>query len=280
MTPPGTDESADAGDPDRAEEVGTAGRTSPALSVGPTGEQAARLGAVGFGEPADQGGALRAVRAGEPGEDGATRAVRASWGGRRSRWSWAAVAVGLLVLAVLVPMLLHRDSNAAVEPAPEPTVTATQAQTQTPEAFPAPPPTGYALYRDRAGWSIAVPKAWQATRTGSGVTFRDGDRVLTVTHHGNPPRDPYAAQVKLEPTVKTTTAGYDLMRIARVKYRDWPTADWEYRAGAGPVMHTLVRSTIPAADTVYDISWTTLDSRWTAERKYFDNAMRTFDAGA
>jgi hypothetical protein len=125
-----------------------------------------------------------------------------------------------------------------------------------------------------------VPKAWRATRTGAAVTFRAGDRVLKVTHHGNPPRDPYAAQLKLEPTVRTMTDGYDFMRIARVSYRDWPTADWEYRAGARPVMHTLIRSTIPTAEAVYDISWTTRDSRWATDRAYFENATRTFDPGA
>ena len=230
-------------------------------------------------EPADTVEPAEAIGPTEPGPRrsvGATAAgVRRS---RRSGWSWAAVvAVGLLVLAVLVPVLRNRDGSAAVAPPPpEPTLT----QTPTPEAFPAPPPAGYALYRDPAGWSIAVPKVWRATRTASAVTFRNSDRVLKITHRGNPPRDPYAAQLELEPTVKTMTKGYDLMRIARVSYRDWPTADWEYRAGAGTVMHTLIRSTIPAADTIYDISWTTQDSRWTADRQYFDNAARTFDPGA
>jgi hypothetical protein len=70
------------------------------------------------------------------------------------------------------------------------------------------------------------------------------------------------------------------MRIARVPYRDWPTADWEYRAGAEPVMHTVIRSTIPTADQVYDISWTTQDRRWSEDRAFFDTATRTFDPGA
>ena len=187
------------------------------------------------------------------------------------------MAVGLLAVAVLVPVLRNRgDSTAEVAPVPQPTLT----QAPTPEAFPAPPPTGYALYRDPAGWSIAVPKAWRATRTGSAVTFRDGDRVLRITHHENPPRDPYSAQLELEPTIKSMIKGYELKRIARVKYRDWPTSDWEYRAGAGSDLHTLIRSTIPSAAAVYDIAWTTQDSRWTADHVYFDNATRTFDPGA
>jgi eukaryotic-like serine/threonine-protein kinase len=153
-------------------------------------------------------------------------------------------------------------------------------QSPAPDVAAAPPPAGYRLYRDPVGWSVAVPEGWRAARTGTTATFRDGDRVLTVSHHGNPPQDPYAAQLEQEPTVEARTAGYDLMRIARVSYRNWPTADWEYRSGTGPVLHTLVRSTVPTADLAYDISWTTPDRSWSADRTFFDNATRTFAPGA
>jgi hypothetical protein len=45
-------------------------------------------------------------------------------------------------------------------------------------------------------------------------------------------------------------------------------------------MHTLIRSTIPTADQVYDISWTTQDRRWSADRATFDTIASTFDPGA
>ncbi len=69
------------------------------------------------------------------------------------------------------------------------------------------------------------------------------------------------------------------MRVARVPYRSWPTADWEYRAGTQPVMHTVVRTTVPAPDQAYDIAWTTEDRRWTADHPVLDAAIRTFDPG-
>jgi hypothetical protein len=190
------------------------------------------------------------------------------------------LAVGLLVIAVLVPLLTRRGDGAAIQPAPKPTVTVTATPAPATATAAIGPPAGYVLYRDPTGWSIAVPKAWRAVPAGAAVTFRDGDRVLRVTHRGNPPRDPYAAQLQLEPTVKSKIQGYDFMRIARVPYRDWPTADWEYRAGTEPVMHTVIRSTIPTADQVYDISWTTQDRRWNEDRAFFDTITRTFDPGA
>jgi hypothetical protein len=183
-------------------------------------------------------------------------------------------AVGVLLVAVLVPFLLSRGNNEQTPPPADPSPVVVD--TPSPDA-PAAAPAGYRLYRDRAGWSIAVPSAWRAVPASNAVTFRDGDRVLHVVRRGNPPQDPYAAQLKLEPVVRAGTAGYDLSRIARVTYRGWPTADWEYRAGSAPLMHSLVRSTVPDSQQVYEIAWTTLDSRWTADKVYFDNAVRTFD---
>ncbi len=184
------------------------------------------------------------------------------------------MAVGLLAIAVLVPTLRQRADSAPVASAPAPTASATPAGESA-----AAPPAGYRLYRDPAGWSVAVPTAWRATRTGIAVTFRDGDRVLSVTEHANPPADPYAAQLAQQKARGATTPGYDFLRVARVPYRHWPTADWEYRAGTGPVMHAIVRSTVPTPGRAYDISWTTEDRRWSADHAVFDTATRTFAPG-
>jgi eukaryotic-like serine/threonine-protein kinase len=278
---------------DPADTTDRADRTDPADHADPVGlersgdlrdlaEPGDRSDREGHGDPA---GSTRDVVSGRSASDappapvtpaGATVAYADDR--RRSRWSWAAVAaVAVLVVAVLVPLLLVRGSTQSPPAAAPPPTTAGPTPTPT---GPVPPPAGYRLYRDPAGWSIAVPGGWTTARTGSAVSFRNGDRVLRVTHRSNPPEDPYAAQLKLQPAVRAQTPGYDFMRIARVSYRDWPTADWEYRAGTLPVTHTLIRSTIPGADQVYDISWTTLDRRWAADKALFDNAVLTFDPGA
>jgi hypothetical protein len=188
------------------------------------------------------------------------------------------IAVGVLVIAVLVPVLRQRGDSSQVLSGPAPTPSATPSATPTVSPV-APPPAGYRLYRDPAGWSIAVPTVWPATRRGAAVSFRDGDSILSVTERANPPVDPYAARLAQEKSRGATIPGYDFMRVARVPYRSWPTADWEYRAGTRPVMHTVVRTTVPAPDQAYDIAWTTEDSRWTADHSVLDAAIRTFDPG-
>jgi hypothetical protein len=179
-------------------------------------------------------------------------------------------------VAVLVPFLLSRGNDQAPPAADPGPVVLTTPNLETA----APPPAGYRLYRDPAGWSIAVPTGWTTARDRNGTTFSDGDRVLQVSRQANPPEDPYAAQLSTAQGVGPRTAGYDFIRIARVSYRDWPTADWEYRSGTGPARHSLVRSTVPDSLQAYEIGWTTLDRRWAADKTYFDNAVRTFDPGA
>jgi eukaryotic-like serine/threonine-protein kinase len=196
----------------------------------------------------------------------------------------AALAVLAVLVALLLPFLLDRDNDSG-QPAPQAQPTATASTPQPTETTPspdaaAPPPAGYRLYKDAAGWSVAVPTGWTATRKGAAVSFTSGDRILRVTVGGNPPRDPYDAALELEPAVKAATPGYDFMRIARVTYRGWPTADWEYRAGTSTRTHSLIRSIVPNPQRVYDILCTTEDRRWAADRTFFDIAARTFDPGS
>ena len=200
---------------------------------------------------------------------------------RRHRRVVAAIAAVLAVIAaVLVPYLLRGDgdSDSADAGTPAAPTSATPARTGT---TPSPraaglPPAGYQLYRDPAGWSIAVPDGWTPTRAGATTTFTDQGRTLKISYRPDPPADPYDAALTLEPILKAGTPGYDMIRIARVTYRGWPTADWEYRAGSAPVTHTLTRTVVPGPERVYSISGTTADAGWTADRTFFDIATQTF----
>jgi len=231
----------------------------------------------GGGETADIAGSAPVAR-GSSGVavQGSTRAVEQT---RTKRWWWGAVAaVGLLVIAILVPVLRQRGDNAPAVSQPAPTVTATPAA-PTVTSTVAPPPAGYRLYRDPAGWSIAVPQAWPATREAGVATFRDGDDVLTVRKRPTPPADPYTDLLAKDKARGGTIPGYEFLRVARIPYRAWSTADWEYRAGTAPVMHTVIRTTVAASGEAYDLSWTTEDRRWGPDRGVFETAVRTFDPG-
>lgn len=188
--------------------------------------------------------------------------------------------------AVLLPFLLGRgDDGTQAAPAElssaAPVTTAAPTDrglsTPSPEAA-APPPPGYQLYRDPTGFSVAVPTGWRQQKVGTAVTFRDPatGRQLSIDQRTAPKPDPYDDLMAQEPALKARTPGYDFLRIARVRYRGWPTADWEYTAGSGARTHTVTRSVVPWADRGYMITWSTADARWKADRKLFDVFVRTF----
>jgi hypothetical protein len=203
----------------------------------------------------------------------------------RRRWSGTAVAavLVLVVVAVTLSLLLRRDGGDGSDDGGQPAAVTPPASsvpaTPNPQVA-APPPAGYHLYRDPAGWSIGIPAGWTVGRAGHAVTFSDGGRVLSVRAQSGPPADPYRAQLALAPGLAKDTAGYDFLRIARVSYRGWPTSDWEYRSGGNPVRHTLIRSTVPTGRHAYEITWTVPDRRWTADKPVFAVAAGTFDPGA
>jgi eukaryotic-like serine/threonine-protein kinase len=211
----------------------------------------------------------------EPPETAPGRPARAD---TRRRWSWAAVAAVavLVVLAVALPAMLRREGG--TPPAAAPSQTVGPATPSPQDAIP--PPPGFRLYRDPAGWSIGVPTDWTTGRAGPAVTFHDGARVLSVVARDDAPRDPYREQLAQAPDLAKDTAGYDFRRIARVSYRGWPTSDWEYLSRGRSVLHTLARTTVPIGGTAYEITWTTSDRNWTADKRFFDTAVATFDPGA
>ena len=275
--PPDATESTDVAEPGGAGD--SAGQPDPpdAADEGGVGALVGSGYRGGGGETADIAGSAPVAR-GSSGVavQGSTRAVEQP---RTKRWWWGAVAaVGLLVIAILVPVLRQRGDNAPAVSQPAPTVTATPAA-PTVTSTVAPPPAGYRLYRDPAGWSIAVPQAWPATREAGVATFRDGDDVLTVRKRPTPPADPYTDLLAKDKARGGTIPGYEFLRVARIPYRAWSTADWEYRAGTAPVMHTVIRTTVAASGEAYDLSWTTEDRRWGPDRGVFETAVRTFDPG-
>ena len=197
----------------------------------------------------------------------------------RKRLIGAGIAAAVLA-AVLVPVLVTRGDDkpaaapAATTAAPQPTGTTASPDT------PIPPPAGWQLYRDPAGWSIAVPDDWTATHRGTAVTFTNADRTLRVVERDNPPKDTFVAAENLQPVIQAATPGFDFLRLANVTYRTWPTTDLEFRAGTTTLTHSLIRSTVPGPRQVFDFTWTCLDRTWVADRPTFDTAMQTFDPGA
>jgi hypothetical protein len=205
----------------------------------------------------------------------------------------AGAAVVLVALAAgLAAIAGAGDGNQAAPARPSSTASASVpssgagivppgVQTPSPRA-PEPAPQGWQLYREAAGFSVGVPVTWRRTVAGTAVTFTDpsSSRLLRIVQVPNTGADPYDYWLARQATVASRTDGYDFMRIARVMYRGWPTADWEYRTGSGATRaHVLTRIVEPAGPRAYLIHWSTADSRWAADRALFDTFAATFGVG-
>ena len=199
---------------------------------------------------------------------------------RRSLLTVLAVVLAV-VAAVLIPFLIDRarDDGAAPPADSTPSAAVTSPATASPEPA-APPPAGFVLHRDPSGFSIAVPRGWRLERDGSIVDFRDptSSRFIRIDQRADPRTEPYDDWIAREPTYKADLPGYDLIRIANVMYRSWPTADWEFTWGASGSerSHVLIRNVVPNEYHGYALYWSTTDARWKKDLPYFETFVRTF----
>ncbi|TPQ18764.1 serine/threonine-protein kinase [Streptomyces sporangiiformans] len=83
-------------------------------------------------------------------------------------------------------------------------------------------------YKGGQGFSIGLPKGWKYQSTdvaGARFTGPDGQKLL-VAWTTRPPSDPVADWTKQEGFMRR--AQYERIRIEKVGYRGWNTADWEF----------------------------------------------------
>ncbi|TLS41877.1 serine/threonine protein kinase [Streptomyces montanus] len=83
-------------------------------------------------------------------------------------------------------------------------------------------------YKGSQGFSIGLPKGWKYQSTdvaGARFTGPDGQKLL-VAWTTRPPSDPVADWNKQEGFMRR--AQYERIRIEKVGYRGWNTADWEF----------------------------------------------------
>ena len=139
-------------------------------------------------------------------------------------------------------------------------------------------PTGFTRYRDQTGFSLAVPAGWNVTRQGGRVYFREpeGSRLLIIDQTDDPQPNPVADWEQQEEARRDGYPDYRRIRIAPVDYFQ-KAADWEftYAGGRGPV-HVLIRGTVTSAQRAYGIYWSTPDSRWQDNLRYWRTFTATF----
>ncbi|HZO65476.1 MAG TPA: serine/threonine-protein kinase [Kribbellaceae bacterium] len=142
-------------------------------------------------------------------------------------------------------------------------------------------PAGFERYRDRTGFSLAVPAGWNITRQSGRVYFREpeGSRLLIIDQTDDPKPDPVADWEQQEQARRDGYPDYRRIHIGPVDYFQ-SAADWEFTyAGRHGRVHVLIRGTVTSPRQAYGIYWSTADGRWQDSLRYWRTFTETFRPG-
>ncbi|GAA2227815.1 hypothetical protein GCM10010104_20370 [Streptomyces indiaensis] len=113
------------------------------------------------------------------------------------------------------------------------------------------------------GYSIGLPKGWKYQSTGAAgdrFTGPDGQKLL-IAWTSTPKGDPVADWKNQERFM--VRAQYKKIRIERVDYRDWNTADWEFTyTDGGTKYRTIDRGFVVDDRQGYALMYTAKASTW------------------
>ncbi|WP_327700293.1 serine/threonine-protein kinase [Streptomyces sp. NBC_00459] len=122
---------------------------------------------------------------------------------------------------------------------------------------------GVSTYTSGQGFSIGLPAGWKYESTGAaGARFAgpDGQRLL-VGWTTTPKSDPVADWKNQEQYM--TRSQYVRIRIAKVDYRSWNTADWEFTYSEGGTKYRSVdRGFVVNGQLGYGLMYTAKASNW------------------
>lgn len=118
-------------------------------------------------------------------------------------------------------------------------------------------------HKDGQGFSIGLPAGWKYESTGdAGARFAGpGGQKLLVGWTTTPKNDPVADWKNQEQYM--TRSQYDRIRIAKVNYRGWNTADWEFTyAEGGTTYRSVDRGFVVTDQLGYGLMYTAKASNW------------------
>ncbi|MEV7388452.1 serine/threonine-protein kinase [Streptomyces sp. NPDC091215] len=121
-------------------------------------------------------------------------------------------------------------------------------------------------YKGSQGYSIGLPKGWKfqtSSSAGDRFTGPDGQKLL-VAWTSTPKGDPVADWENQEQ--RMVRSQYQKIRIAKVSYRGWNTADWEFTyVDGGTKYRTIDRGFVVSSDQAYALMYTATAAGWSSE---------------
>ncbi|MGY1583497.1 serine/threonine-protein kinase [Streptomyces sp. MN13] len=133
------------------------------------------------------------------------------------------------------------------------------------------------------GYSIGLPEGWKyqsSDRAGDRFTGPEGQKLL-VAWTSTPKGDPVADWKNQERYM--VRSQYDKIRIEKVDYRGWNTADWEFTyVDGGTKYRTIDRGFVVDDDQGYALMYTAKAAKWDGElrRITWRTLTKTFEPKA
>jgi serine/threonine protein kinase len=142
-------------------------------------------------------------------------------------------------------------------------------------------PAGYTRFTNSTGFSIGVPQGWQVSHSGHYVYIDDpanSQIYLLIDQSDQPKSNPLADWEQQQANRESTYPDYHLIRLASVDYpQAEKAADWEFTYDRNGVpVHVLNRNVLANAQHAYALYWSTPESDWTADYRYFAAFASTF----
>ncbi|MFE1834894.1 serine/threonine-protein kinase [Streptomyces sviceus] len=135
-------------------------------------------------------------------------------------------------------------------------------------------------YRGGQGYSIGLPKGWKfqtSSSAGDRFTGPDGQKLL-VGWTSAPKGDPVADWENQEQGMRRSQ--YTRIRIEKVSYRSWNTADWEFTyVDGGTKYRTIDRGFVVNDHLGYGLMYTAKAANWGTElrKETWQTLARTFE---
>ena len=135
-------------------------------------------------------------------------------------------------------------------------------------------------HQGKQGYSIGLPKGWKYQRTASaGDRFTGpGGQKLLIAWTSTPKGDPVADWKNQERYM--ARAQYKKIRIEKVDYRGWNTADWEFTYTEGGTKYrTIDRGFVVDGKYGYALMYTAKAAGWGADlrKETWRTLTRTFE---
>ncbi|MCW8382851.1 serine/threonine-protein kinase [Streptomyces justiciae] len=140
--------------------------------------------------------------------------------------------------------------------------------------------TAVKTYKGGQGYSIGLPKGWKFQSSGSAgdrFTGPDGQKLL-VAWTSTPKDDPVADWRSQEQYMARSQ--YDRIRIAKVDYRGWLAADWEFTYSEGGTKYrTIDRGFVVDDHLGYALMYTAKAANWGSElrKDTWQTLAKTFE---